>query len=128
MTKSKCLIMASLFLFSFVSSGCVPLIVGGAGVLGGYAISKDTIQGETDKDYNTLWNAAKTVAKIKGTIKTEDKTKGYLELTVGSSRVVVQLSRLTKTANRLRVSARRMGLPNIDLAQEIFVKILEQAS
>jgi hypothetical protein len=117
-----------LFLFSFVSSGCVPLIVGGAGVLGGYAISKDTIQGETDKDYNTLWNAVKTVAKIKGTIKTEDKTKGYLELTVDSSRVVVQLSRLTKTANRLRVSARRMGLPNIDLAQDIFVKILEQAS
>ena len=130
MTKSRLLIIASLFLLSISSFGCIPLIVGGAvGALGGYAISKDSIQGETDKGYNTIWDAAKTVAKIKGTIKTEDKTKGYLELEVNSSKVKVRLIQLTKATTRLRVSARNaLGLPDIDLAQDIFVKILEQAS
>jgi len=110
--------------------GCVPLLVGGAaGALGAYAISKDTIQGETDKDYNALWDTARTVAKIRGAIKAEDKSKGYLEIEVDSSQVIVRLIRLTKATTRLRVSARnKMKLPNIGLAQDIFVKILEQAS
>lgn len=122
--------IVSVFLLVLVCSGCVPLIVGGAvGALGGHAISKDTIQVETDKDYDTLWNAAKTVARIKGTINTEDKSRGELELKVDSSKVKVRIVRLTRATTRLRVSARNaLGLPNIDLAQEVFVKILEQAS
>ena len=128
MIKTK-LSIVPVFLLVLVCSGCVPLIVGGAvGALGGYAISKDTIQGETDKDYDTLWNAAKLVAKIKGKINTEDKAKGDLELKVDSSKVKVRLIRLTSATTRLRVSARNaLGLPNIDLAQDVFVKILEQA-
>ena len=127
--KSRTLSIASLLLSVLVLSGCAPLIIGGAvGVLGGYAISKDTIQGEADKDYDLLWQAASTVASIKGKITTEDKTKGYLESRVNSSRVRIQIIRLTKATTQLSVSARKWGLPNISLAQEIFIKILEQAS
>ena len=79
--NSRLFIIACLFFFTLVSSGCIPLIIGGAaGALGGYAIGKDTIQGETDKDYDKLWAAALTVAKMRGTITVEDKTKGSLEL------------------------------------------------
>ena len=108
--------------------GCAPLIIGSAvGVLGGYAISKDTIQGETDKNYDSLWEAALTVSKIRGEIKYEDKTKGYIELEAESSKVYVRLIRLTFSTTRLRVQARKYHFPNMSLAQDIFVKITEQA-
>lgn len=108
--------------------GCVPLIVGGAlGAAGGYAISKDTVQGDTDKDYDSLWNAAQDVLNTRGKIKKEDFSRGYIEgVTQDSSLVWVRMTRLTKTASRVRVSARRYHLPNLNLAQDIFVRIIEE--
>src|SRR3989338_7759490 len=109
-------------------SGCAPLTIGSAvGALGGYAVSKDTIQGETDKSYDSLWEAALTVSKIRGQIKYENKTKGYIESEAESSKVYIRFIRLTVSATRLRVSARKYHLPNMSLAQDIFVKIMEQA-
>lgn len=130
MIKFRGLIAAAVFLLMAVCCGCLPFIVGGAvGALGGYAVSQDTVEGQTDKDYNALWDSVKTVAGIRGVIKTEDETRGYLEMEVNSSRVIVQLLRLTKTTVRVKVSARnKLGLPNMSLAEDIFVKILEQAS
>jgi len=108
--------------------GCAPLIVGGAvGALGGYAVSKDTIQGETDKSYDSLWKSALMVSNIRGQIKFEDRLKGYIELEAESSKVYIRLVRLTVTTNRLRVSARKYHFPNLNLAQDIYVKIMEQA-
>ena len=109
-------------------SGCAPLIIGSAvGALGGYAISRDTVQGETDIEYDRLWNAVVTVARIKGTIKSEDYTRGCLTAESESSKVWVRLIRLTKATTRLRVSARKYYLPNLNLAEDLFVKIMEQA-
>lgn len=108
--------------------GCAPLIIGAAaGGLGAYAISKDTIQGETDKSYDTLWNAALTVSRIRGTIKQEDSMRGYIALETEASRVWIRLIRLTHATTRLRVSARKYHLPNMTLAQDIFTKIMEEA-
>ena len=108
--------------------GCAPLIIGGVvGALGGYAVSKDTIQGDTDKNYDGLWEAALTVSKIRGQIKYEDKTKGYIELEAESSKVNIRLIRLTVSATKLRVSAHKYHFPNLSLAQDIFMKIMEQA-
>lgn len=124
-------IIFSLFLIPFVIlniSGCVPLIVGGAlGAIGGYAVSKDTVQGETDRPYDRLWNAAEGVSRIRGTIKQEDSQKGFIELEAESSQIYIRLIRLTRATTRLRVSARKFHLPNLDLAQEIFVKIMNEA-
>jgi hypothetical protein len=114
--------------FIFLSiAGCIPLIVGSAaGALGAYAVSKDTIQGETDKPYAGLWEAALRIAKIRGTIKEEDNTRGCIELEAGSSKVWIRLIKLTQATTRLRVSARKYHLPDINLAQDIFVKIIEE--
>lgn len=120
-----------LFIIPFILTifGCVPLMIGGAvGALGGYAISKDTIQGETDKPYEALWNSALMVSRIRGTIKQEDAAKGYIELESGSSRVWIRLIRLTRSATKLRIAARnKVHLPNIELAQDMYVKIIEEA-
>jgi hypothetical protein len=108
--------------------GCVPLIVGGAaGALGAYAVTKDTIQGESDKSYGALWNAANMVCRIRGTIKDEDSVKGYIELETESGHVWIRLIRLTRATTRIRISARKYHLPNLDLAQDMFVKIMEEA-
>ena len=109
-------------------SGCAPLIVGGAvGALGGYAISKDTIAADTDKPYDLLWNSAVTLARYRGTVKEEDATRGYIQMEMESSLVWIRLIRLTRATTRLRVSARKHHLPNITLAQDILIKIIEEA-
>ncbi len=108
-------------------TGCIFILGGAAGALGAYGISKDTIQVETDKPYDTLWNSALTVGKIRGTIIQEDSQRGYIELQLESSRVWIRFIRLTQATTRIRISARKYHLPNIDLAQYIFVKIMEEA-
>jgi hypothetical protein len=110
-------------------TGCVAVGVAvlGAAAVGGYAVSKDTIQGETDKYYDTLWESALSVARIRGTVKKEDSMSGYIELQADSSKVYIHLIRLTQATTRLKVQARKYHLPNISLAQEIYLKIVEQA-
>jgi hypothetical protein len=124
MKKAALLGLAILVIVSI--SGCVPLIIGGAaGALGACAVSKDTIQGETDKPYESLWNSALMVGRIRGVIREEDYTRGYIELQADSSRVRVRLIRMTQETTRLIISARKHHLPNINLAQDLFVKIME---
>lgn len=124
-------IMLSFFLIPLICiniSGCAPLIIGGAvGALGVYAVSKDTMQGDTDKPYDSLWESAVSVAASKGTIKQENKTKGYIELTDNANQAYISLIRLTRSTVRMRVSARKYHLPNLGLAQEIFTKIIDGA-
>jgi len=108
-------------------TGCIFILGGAAGALGAYGASKDTIQGDTDKPYESVWNSALEVSRIRGIIKQEDALKGYIELQADSSRVWIRLIRLTQATTRLRISARKFHLPNLDLAQYFYVKILEQA-
>lgn len=125
MKKTLFLLVLISFIF-FNIYGCAPLIVGAAcGALGGHALSKDTVQGETDKSYDTLWNLAVAVSRIRGNLQYEDRVKGYIEFKEESSWVYVRLIRLTAATTRLRVSARKHHLPNLALAQDIFVKIME---
>lgn len=108
--------------------GCAPLIIGAAaGGLGAYAISKDTVQGDTDKGYDALWNSALNVSRAYGLIQAENPATGSIELGAKSSKVWIKLSRLTEATTRLKVSARKYHFPNMELAQDIFVKIITGA-
>lgn len=116
-------ILALYFLLSIC--GCAPLIIGAAaGGLGAYAISRDTVQGDTDKDYDALWGSALTIAGSRGLIQKEDANSGTIELGAESSKVWIKLVRITQATTRLKVSARKYHFPNIELAQDIFVKII----
>lgn len=107
-------------------SGCLPLIIGGAvGALGGYAISKDTIQADSDKPYDQLWNAALDVSRARGNIRQEDAARGYIEADVEKSKVWIRMVRLTQATTRIRISSRKYRLPNLELAQDMFVKMME---
>lgn len=125
--KNICLfLILGLVLFSI--SGCIFILGGAAGALGAYGISKDTIQGETEKPYDALWSSAVEISRIRGTIKQEDAGKGYIEFRAqDSSRVWIRLVRLSQTSTRLRISCRKYHFPNLSLAEELYVKILEAA-
>ncbi|PIQ91120.1 MAG: hypothetical protein COV71_01030 [Candidatus Omnitrophica bacterium CG11_big_fil_rev_8_21_14_0_20_41_12] len=126
--------MKKIFLFVFplfllpLVCGCAPLIIGAAaGGLGAYAISKDTVQGDTDKGYNGLWDSALNVSRAYGLIQQENASTGSIELGAKSSKVWIKLFRLTEATTRLKVSARKYHFPNMELAQDIFVKIITGA-
>jgi hypothetical protein len=105
--------------------GCAPLIIGAAaGGLGAYGVSRDTVQGDTDKNYESVWRSALNVAGTYGLIQQENVSTGYIELKAQSSKVWIKLVRLTQLTTRVRVSARKYHFPNIELAQDIFVKII----
>ncbi|MDD5730967.1 MAG: DUF3568 family protein [Candidatus Omnitrophica bacterium] len=125
----KIIVRLCLVFFVFFSvSGCVPLIIGGAvGALGGYAVSKDTVQGDTDKPYESLWSSAGSVSRMRGIVKKEDPNRGYIELDTENSHVWIRLVRLTQATTRVRVSARKYHLPDLELSQDMFVKIMENA-
>lgn len=118
----------SLIGFIFLNSGCIPLIVGGTvGAVGAIVVSKDTIQADSDKGYDNLWNAAQAVGKMQGTIKKEDYDHGFLSYGVNSAQVTIRFIRLTRKATRLRITARKHHLPDLSLAEETFTKIMEEA-
>lgn len=107
--------------------GCVPVFLMAVGGVGVYAVSKDTIQGDTDTSYEALWDSALKVARIRGTIVQEDFNRGYIEIDAKPNKIWIQFVRVTSAATKIRVSARKYKLPNIDLAQEVFVKIVEES-
>ena len=126
MKKIIALFLVTMSLLSFC--GCAALIVGGAvGALGGYAASKDTIQGNSDKAYDDLWIAATDVARSYGNVDQEDKIRGYIEAESGTSKVYIRLARLTRATTRIRVSARKHHLPDLNRAEDLFVKIMDTA-
>ncbi|MFA5144659.1 MAG: DUF3568 family protein [Candidatus Omnitrophota bacterium] len=121
------------FLYCFLSvlflsiTGCVFVLGGAAGALGAYGISRDTIQADTDKPYDMLWSSTLAVSRQRGTIIQEDNLKGYIEFQADSSHVWIKLIRMTQATTRIKISARKYHFPNLDLAQRIFVQIMEEA-
>jgi len=128
--KSKWLTGLVLVLLSLSATGCASLLLVGvaAGGVGVYAAGKDTIQGDSDTSYDLLWDAAIRVSRIRGTIKQDNYGAGYIELESSGSKVWVRFSKLTQATTRIRVSSRnKLHMPNINLAQEMLIKILEEA-
>ena len=51
-------------------SGCVPLWVGAgvAGIVGGYSVSPDTVEGTSSHSLEECWDASKEIATIMGQV------------------------------------------------------------
>src|SRR3989338_7184031 len=71
----------------FALSGCAVILVG-AGAAGGYAIGKDYIQGETDKDFNRVYDSAVNVADGMGVIESRfsNSSTGKIKASVETSK------------------------------------------
>ncbi|HOU36201.1 MAG TPA: DUF3568 family protein [Candidatus Omnitrophota bacterium] len=124
----KILIFACLSFIALAGSGCAALLIGvAAGGVGMYAASSDSIQGDSIMSYETLWRAAREVSRIRGTISKEDYKTGVIEFDAESSKVWIRVIKLTSETTRLRVAARKFKLPNLTLAQDMFLKIMDEA-
>lgn len=122
----KIFVIVFLLLMSMSPSGCVYLVLGGVAAVGGYTVSPDTIQGETEKDYDEVWDVAVDVTSIMGKIDYKSDKIGEISALVNGSRIRIDLSQLTPTMVRIKVKARRSFFPSISVAQDVYVKIMRR--
>lgn len=106
------------------SSGCVYLIVGGIGAVGGYIVSPDTVEGITSSDEIDVWDAAVEILTIMGVITEQNEESGFLMAKISGAQVSIQIVTLSPSTVKLNVKARKNYLPKIALAQDIFVKVM----
>jgi hypothetical protein len=111
----------------FHLSGCVlvPLALVGGGVVGGIAISEDTVQTEFDHSYDRVWDACVEVLEKAGAITAREKEAGRITAHVPKSKVTVQLEQPTESTVRVQVKARKIVgvVPDIKLAHTIAHRI-----
>jgi len=128
-TGFKKWILACLLLtFSISSSGCFYLVLGGVAAAGGYAVSADTIQGETDKDAREVWNSAVDIISILGIITAQNRGLGKIAAVVNGAKVTVNVLTVTQSVVQLKVKARKAFFPSIANAQTVYVKIMNRVS
>jgi hypothetical protein len=126
--RKKIAILLFSALVSLSASGCVYLVVGTVGALGGYVISSDTIEGVTNNTKEEVWDAAKDIISIMGLIEEEQKSAGVMIAKVNNAKVTITTIPLSSSAVKLSVKARKSFLPKISIAQDVFVKIMSQVN
>ncbi len=110
----------------FSMSGCIYLVVGGIGALGGYVISPDTVEGLTENDMAAVWDAAIEIVSIMGVILEEHEDGGILLAKINGAKVSITMTPISQTTIKLNVKARSYHFPKISVAQDVFVKIMKQ--
>ena len=115
-----------LFLSCFVAhlSGCVYLIIGSVGAVGGYAISSDTVQGTIERESGDVWEAASSVVNIMGRITRESQDGGKIEAIVNNAKATIAVAQFTPKLVKLTVKARKSFFPSISTAQDVYMKII----
>jgi len=124
--SAKYLQIALVAVFCAFSSGCWFLIIGGAGAVGGYAITQDTFEGISSKGQEELVAAAQKVLSVMGTITDNRPKDGEIVAEVYGSHVVVDVIQINLTTSKLRVKARKDLLPSRTIAQQVYTKIMNQ--
>jgi len=122
----KFLQMALVLSLCVFSGGCWFLVIGGAGAVGGYAVTRDTFEGVTSKGQEELIDASRKVLSIMGTIKEEHPKDGTIEAIVYGNHVTVWVIQVNLTTSKLRVKARNGIFPRLGVAQDVYTKIMNQ--
>ena len=111
---------------SLAMSGCAVLLLG-AGVAGGYAISKDSVRNVYDLPMDTVYARSLHVAKEMGLVTLEDRNHGQIKAKIQDVNISITVKPLTKRTVQLIVRGRNnFGMPQVDVAQEVYNKIIEQ--
>lgn len=107
------------------SAGCVYVAVGGLGVLGGYVVSPDTVEGVISiKDYDEVWDAVIETVSVMGIIEDKSEAGGVVNAKINGAKVTVKVIRMTSSATKLSIKARKALLPKVRIAQKIYVKVV----
>ena len=109
-------------------TGCVaaPIVLIGAGAVGGYAISRDTFEGNTNKTQEELWDASNKILSIMGSVESSDRKRDELSGHVNGATVWITVVPVNFSTTKLRIKARKNLLPAIGIAQDVNAKVLSQ--
>ena len=109
-------------------TGCVaaPIVLIGAGAVGGYAISRDTFEGNTNKTQEELWDASNKILAIMGSVESSDRKRDELSGHVNGATVWITVVPVNSSTTKLRIKARKNLLPAIGIAQDVYAKVLSQ--
>jgi hypothetical protein len=114
---------------SWLACGCVliPIALVGGGIIGGIAISEDTVQNELDASYDEVWDASVKVLEGAGAVETKDKEIGEIRGYVPKSKVTITVSQLTPSTVRIQVKARKTAgvVPDIKMAHRVAYRIVQ---
>lgn len=105
-------------------SGCVYLVVGGIGALGGYVVSPDTVEGLTTNDQATVWETSMEVISIMGTVRESSEEAGIILASIDRAKVRITIQSLDGGTCMVSVKARKFLFPKISTAQNVYVKIM----
>lgn len=106
------------------ASGCVYLIIGGVGALGGYVVSPDTVEGITENEMSIVFDAALEIVAVMGTIQEQHPDAGVLIAKIHGAKVTITSTSITPSTTKLTVKARKAMMPRISVAQDVFVKVM----
>ena len=110
-------------------SGCVYLIVGGVGVLGGYIVSPDTVEGIlVDKSQDQVMDAAVEIVSVMGIISERSDKSGILIARVNGAKVTMTITAISQSAVKLNIKARKGVFPKIKLSQDIYTKVVTKVN
>ncbi len=123
--KTKFLLSAVILpLMIFSMSGCIYMVVGGLGAVGGYMVSPDTVEGITENDELAVWDTAIDIVSIMGLIKSQSEETGVINAKINKAKVIITITPINEETTKLRVEARRNYFPKSALAQDVFTKIV----
>jgi len=125
-TPSKLFTLALLAACLISFSGCIYLVVGGIGAVGGYIVSPDTVEGISDSEIEEVWDVAVETLSIMGLIEEKSEESGIVLATVSGAKITVKIASLSPTSTRVTVKARKSYLPRISISQDVFVKIMSR--
>ena len=108
-------------------SGCIVLALG-AGAAGGYAISKDEIEGFSDRSLEQTWRAAWKIFNQEGVVEMANKESAKIEALINESKVNFSAEQVSPKSVRFTIQARKsMNLfPDIKLAQNLYQKMIKE--
>ena len=110
------------------TSGCVYLIVGGVGALGGYVISPDTVEGVASYDTDELWDAVQEVVSVMGTISESKEASGLMIARISGAKVTITVTAVGKSSSKLTVKSRKGFFPKIAVSQDVYTKVITSLS
>ena len=108
------------------NSGCVYLVVGGIGAVGGYIVSPDTVEGITNSDVAYVWETAIETVSVMGLITESEEASGMILASIHGTKLTITVVSLSVSTTKVTVKARKAFLPRISLAQDVFVKIMSR--
>lgn len=123
----KALFLAGLIGSSALLSGCALFVVGAAAGAAGYVLSEDGIDGYINYSKEEVFQAVQSsVGEHGGIVVYANSILGMLKARIDGADVNVKIEAVTSQKARLQITARKNVIPQVDLAQKIYIDTLKK--